>query len=624
MSYGTTILEGTNSSSPLMEKLLHEKKIAREFQERRHDAWNEIYELYRNKVRTNRLTQRQTVNIPLMKETVKTLLSKIDDAPSIEWRELGGDKQKEIILQELWNTTQEKENFEGVDMQDKKSVLLYGRGFKKLNWCDNWIDLQALDIYDVVIDPLVDPLDIESARFIIQQNIFKPLREILADTRYSAKGKEELKKISLTDQGLVQSSKNREEWEKKMERLRALGVDSSEFSLFSGGDVLVQLCEHYTSIWNVKTKSFERRVVTYADDSVPLLNEPLVDLIGIEKYPFVSWGEDIETTDFWSDGPSDLVRIPNKLVNIWFSQLAENRTLRNFQMHWYDATVQGYQPQTYEPGPGRMLPAPGDPNKTIMPVGISGLDESLTAIDFITKVVERGTAATAIEKGVSERAQITLGEVKTLVGKATERTMSLAKFYRRSWQELAMKWYLMMDANMNKDVKLQKISSKGNVWPKTVYPSDWKSKAGFKAYARSSSEQEEEKTKAVQRFQFLLQQFPENSALKRVAQRRMLDVADLSVEEINEIVEEEKQKITQIEKQQELVAQAAGQVPQAVPMQEQQQQGAPNEVQSRLEKIGSLNQEDALYSKIQQFISAAGVEDNPLKERLFALTRNLQ
>lgn len=526
-----------------MEKLLRERSIAREYQERRHQQWNENYELYRNKVMTNRLTQRQAVNIPLMKETIKTLLSKIDEPPTVEWKELSGDMEKELIFQEMWNSAFDEYNYEGVDIQDKKSVLLYGRSFKKLNWDSdtNSVCLTALDPFDVVIDPLVNPLDLETARFVIHQNIFRSLRECLADDRYTTEGKDKLKSWAMTPQGTVQSAKNREEYEKKMERLKAMGVDSNDFPLFAAGDVIINLCEHYTDYWETDDQEFERRVVVYADDQVELLNESLEDLIGVEFYPFVTWTEDIETADFWSDGPADLVRVPNKVINIWFSQLVENRTLRNFQMHWYDATVQGYQPQTYEPGPGRMLPAPGDPNKTILPVEISGLDETLGAIDFITKLVERGTSATAIEKGVTERAQITLGEVQTLVGKAMERTVAMAKFYRRAWQELAMKWYQLMDANQSKSLTLYKKGKSGKIWPRKVYPADWRSKFGFKAEIHSSSEQEGEKTKAVQRFQFLLTQFPQNAALRRIAQRRMLEIADFTPEELKEVEDAEKQ-----------------------------------------------------------------------------------
>ena len=93
------------NDSDLMLKLKAELKSARETQIRKHDDWNENYELYRNKVKTNRLTQRQSVNIPLMKETIKTQLAHMDESPSIDWKELGGDEQKELIYQEVWIDT---------------------------------------------------------------------------------------------------------------------------------------------------------------------------------------------------------------------------------------------------------------------------------------------------------------------------------------------------------------------------------------------------------------------------------------------------------------------------------------------------------------------------------------
>lgn len=595
----------------LMTKLFNEKRAAQDFQERRHEEWDENYELYRNKVFTNRLTQRQAVNVPLMKETVKTLLSKIDEPPNVEWKEKSGDQMKELILQEMWNLDFEDQNFEGIDIQDKKSVLLYGRAFKKLNWLGDEVDIRALDIYDVVVDPMTDPLDLETARFIIHQNIFRTLREILADDRYEKKGKDMLKTWLLSPEGMIQTEKNKEEWEKKMERLRSMGVNDDEFAMFSGGDVLVNISEHYTSIWNKEKKEFERRVIVYADDRYVLMDEKLEDLIGVEFWPFVTWSEDIETTDFWSDGPADLVRTPNKLVNVWLSQLTENRTLKNFQMHWYDASVQGYEPQTYEPGPGRMLPAPGNPNDVIKPVEISGLDDTLSAIEFIIKLVEKGSSATAIEKGTSERSNITLGEVNTLVGKALERTIAMAKFYRRSWKELAMKWYRLVDANLSDSKKLTKMSRKGKVWPKTVFPKDWKSDAGFKPLVSSSSEQEEEKTKAVQRFQFLISQFPENSALRRIGLRRMLDLADLTSEEMREIQEEEKQKIEEAEQQAEQQ--------QAIIETIQGQSG----VEERLGQVSGIVEDGDVQNRLNELINASEVNPTPEGARLDELARLL-
>ena len=170
----------TNSvtPSPLMEKLKAEKKAANDFQVRRHEDWTDNYDLYRNKVKTNRLTQRQAVNIPLMKETVKTLLSEIDDAPNVEWTELSGDIEKELIYQEVWNDTRKENKLDLIDIIDKKNVLLYGISTKKLNIEEDGVNVSVLDIYDIAFDPLMKQWDLESARFIIHSNIFRPIREI--------------------------------------------------------------------------------------------------------------------------------------------------------------------------------------------------------------------------------------------------------------------------------------------------------------------------------------------------------------------------------------------------------------------------------------------------------------
>lgn len=551
-----------------MMKLKRELETARTHQERRHQDWNDNYELYRNKVRTNRLTQRQTVNLPLMKETIKTILSKVDDPPQVNWIEKSGDEFKELIFQEMWNQAYRDDKLEWLDVVDKKNVLLYGISTKFLNPDDDGVCIKVLDVFDVVYDPLMDPLDIESARFIIRQNIFRSLREILADERYSEEGKNKLKIWADTPEGMIQSSQNKDEWEKKMERAQALGVDHKDFPTFAGGDVIVNLCEHHTKMWNPEKKEFEKRVMVYADEWCMLSDDLLTDLIGVDDYPFVLWYEDPETNDIYPDGVADLVRTPNKVLNVWYSQMIENRTLQNFQMHWYDATNQNYTPQTYEPGPGRMLPAPGNPTETIMPVQINGLDETLTAIDFVTQIIERGSGAVAIDKGVGETGAQTLGEVQILMGKAMERSITMQKFYRGSWQELADKWCKMMHANPPKSTTLYRKGASGKLYEKKVTPSDWKSEAGYQAEVSSTSEQEQNSIKTVQKFMFVMSQFPNNKALRKIAQRRQLELLDFTPDELRQIEEEEK---AMEEQAQDVMAQQ----PQMAPDQAMQAQQAP-------------------------------------------------
>jgi len=216
-----------------MVRLTKEKKAGAELQLRKHPDWNDNYELYRNKVRTNRLTQRQAINIPLMKETIKTLLSKIDDPPEVDWKENSGDEMKELYYQEIWNQMSIDNKLELVDVLDKKNVLLYGFSVKKLNIADEGVKINVLDVFDVLVDPLMTTGNIETARFVIHQNIMKGVREILADKRYLKSGKDELKVWADSPPGITQTNNNEEEWRKKMERLEALGVDADDFSVFA-------------------------------------------------------------------------------------------------------------------------------------------------------------------------------------------------------------------------------------------------------------------------------------------------------------------------------------------------------------------------------------------------------
>lgn len=544
------IQTGTWDVDDKIVRLKAEKTAGNELQQRKHKDWDDNYELYRGRVRTNRLTQRQAINIPLMKETVKTLLSKMDEAPNVDWEELGGDEDKEILLQELWDMSVKENKLELVDIIDKKNVLLYGIGTRKLNLSDGGIRIDALDPYDVVFDPLMTVGDVESARFIIHQNIFRSVREILASDRYTDKGKDDLKMWVDAPPGIIQGQDNQKNFQEKMERLKAMGVSHDDFKHFAGGDRLVNLTEHFHTAWDSLHKEFQRRVVVYADNSVELMDEKLTEVLGVDFWPFVVWTEDPESTDIYSDSIADLVRVPNKVINVWTSQLIENRTLKNFQMHWY-LPGGNYQPQTYTPGAGVMLPAPpgDDINKVIKPVEISGLDDTLEAINWITQIVERGSGATAIEKGEGESGSQTLGEVQILVGKATERSVSMAKFYRMAYYELCTKWQAMLDANAPQLTKLYKVGRNGKMYTKKVYASDWKSEEGYEPSITSSSEQEQNEIKSVQKWQYVLGAHPNNMALRKIALKRQLELLDLSPEELKQVEEDEQKAIDMAEQQ---------------------------------------------------------------------------
>jgi hypothetical protein len=540
----------------LILKLQQEKLTAIKYQSRRHEAWRDIYNLYRDIVETNDLTQRQEVNIPIMKETKKTLSSRIDDTPDIffDCLELGPKgREKEIIVNEKWRDDYDTQNYEGVDVLEKNNVLLFGRTFKILNLNEGAISVSVPHRLDIVVDPKMDPLNIETAKYFVRLHIYKSLREILASNKYTKEGKDNLKKYlqdKMSDEsgqgGLIKFDKD-DTQEAKEEILTDLGIDNFD-DLFAA-DVEVELNEHFTLIWDEKKKKFIRYVVVVADNNIILYKKTLKDTIGVDFWPATTWADDIDTDDIWPDGMGDIVKIPNKIMNVYFSALTENWTYRGLGMSWY-LPAAGYDPQTFSPEPFGQYPAPLIPmpnggymsvEQVVKQMDIPAIDNDLVGIDFLIKLVERATAATAIEKGQTEKGQMTLGEVEQLISKASERIVNISKFYRRAWKEFAWKWRKMLEANAKGSFKLYKKGPKGNYYEKEVKPKDWLSGKGFRERVLFKNEKGQEMVEEFNKLSFLSKNYPDNKVIQKIVRKRVLEKLDLTPDEMREIEDMEKQ-----------------------------------------------------------------------------------
>lgn len=514
-------------------------------QQRRHEDWREIYGLYRDKVITNRLTQRQSVNVPLMKESIRTMLSKTDEFTDIYFESLSGDKQKEIFINEYWNWYYKEDNLELKDIVDKKQVGLYGRSVMKLNLFDGRPTTEVLEPYDWLCDRYADPADIDNtSNYMAHINIFKSISDIEDCDMYDEDKIIELRNQYASAMGLITSEENAKALMAKNERMQDMGL--TDINNPEVGQTYVELNEHYIKLWDEDSNRLVIHVRVTAG-SITLLNKPLEDIFGINFFPFVTWADDIEKTDIWSDGMGDVVKTPNKILNSFFSSMIENRTLRNFGMHFYDATAsEKWIPQTYDPVPFGWYPTAGDPNKTTKQVDIPDLTDNMEQMNFIISMVERATASTATEKGVQEKGDITLGQVKLMLANSNQRITSIAKFYRLARIDLGTKWYKFVMANEKwiKPVELYKKSAKGNYFKETVKTSDWKDEMGYVCKVVSSSERDQKNIEQVQKMQAISNMFPNNLPLKNILKKRALDLVDLSPEETKEVMDFEEQNPT--------------------------------------------------------------------------------
>lgn len=542
----------------LLDNLKTDKQADFDFQKRRHSQWTENYQLYRDTVITNRLTQRQSVNIPLMKTSLKTNLATLDEFPRIEFEELGNDKQKEIFLNAYWEDTVIKDRMELKDIVDKKQEQLYGITWRKLNIVQGKFCSEIKEPFDILKDRYADPTDYDNtAHHLIEGNIFRTLEQLEGNPYYDKAAISRLKVFYGTQNGLLRAEEVTKMMQAKNERLGQMGVGDIDNPAL--GHIVVELKAYFVKEYDLKDQESHLHLIVAADCGIAgkeiLMAKPLKEILGIDFFPFTYWSSDPERNDHYPDGTADIIRTPNKVLNIFFSQLIENRTLRNFGMNFYDSTVkEGWTPQTLEPRPFGWYPLPGKPQDVFQAVQIPDLSESIDEMDYLKRLIESASAATATSKGETEQSKITLGEVELALQAAKERQSSVAKFYTLAQKEFGDKWAKIVNANTDKleAVKLYKKSYKGNWFQKNLSPKDWRSEAGYSCRVVSSTEREQKNLETVQKMNAVKAQFPVNQALKRIYDKKVLEFGGLNPEEVQEVLDEEEQNMQLQQMQQQI------------------------------------------------------------------------
>lgn len=525
------------SDDILLAQHRREKEDSIRFKERRTEQWNENYFLYRDKVFINRLTQRQPVNIPVIRETIQTWISKIDEQPQLVFEARGRgqkDKRGELYVNEMWGLTYEQEKLQLLDNLDKKIVGLQGRSFKYWSYEGGRVRCHVVDPYDIDIDPRVNPFDLNTATFLNHKNIFVPLRRVLANPTYRAEGKQMLKHYLDSKEGLLKASDTEQEYEMRQARLNDLGA--SNYDEYRASDVMVELNRSFKLLWDDAEQKFVRHLIVTAMDQAILYVAPMKKAIGIDFLPWTTWGSDPDLNDIWSDGVADSVRTINKVINMYFSQDLENRTYRNFGMYFFNTLNGSFQPQAFEAKPFGMYGVPGNPDEIVKQLRIEPLEDTTNAMEYLKNLVQSSVAQTPTERGEQVKSRTTLGEVQLNLQASKGRNEVVTKQYQSSWQESGRIWYELMKNNSVKPITLTKKGRDGNTYSKQISSSDWKVPNGYECKVIMKSEKEEHENTDFQKIQYIKASYQNNPAAQRIAKRKELELLGWDPDEIDEVL----------------------------------------------------------------------------------------
>lgn len=529
-----------------------DKDSALTYQGRRRPDWNDNYILYRDRIITNRLTQRQTINIPLMKYGLNTILKDNDDIPMLYFQNLDNMQEKEILFNEYWKKVADDNKLVVRDRIDKKQAILYGRTFKKLNITNGKFTFEIIDPQSILVERHVDPADLDTARCILHTKIFKTLREITENPLYDKKEIARMKSYFAEESTKEESEDTFNAVKESSQRLVDMGLSDALDPLV--GTTYIELNEVYRKEFNEETN--EECIVLYVisvteGGTFKLFKKPLHKVIGKTKddfwydhFPLTSWSPDPESTDFWSDSPADILRQPNKVLNSWTSQLVENRTLKNFNMHYYDASNANFVPQTFTPDAWAWLPIPGKPDDIVKDVTVGDLSDSLEELQFIISVAEKAVAASSAQTGAVEQRQVTLGEVQLALANAQERTKSMGAYINEDWKDFGLKFIKMLEGadNLIDPVEVHKKGREGRkMYTKVIAPKDWVTKSGYSVDVRSKSDKQMEDENQLQKLNAAKTAMIGNQPLDEIYKRHMLEFAGLNAEEMKEVMDFEKQ-----------------------------------------------------------------------------------
>lgn len=513
------------------------------FRERRHAQWTTNYQLYRDTVITNRLTQRQSVNVPLMKATIRTLVSRAREMPDLAFEDYENDGIRQLLLNAYWEKVTEENKYELLDTVDKKNVGIYGRSYTKLNIVDGFPRLTIHDAFDVLVERYASPWDIDSAQRVTHVGIYRSLAQLEMNPLYDKSAIAELRKFFETKQGLIKAGENAQIAADREKRLQDMG-DPGAGSILSAGTI-VELNEIQQKVWHADTKEEVIHVIVTAEGR-KLMEKPLRDILGVNFFTWTSWTDDIEATDWNCDGMGDVVRVPNQILNVYFSQLVENGVLRGYGMNFYDATKrESWSPVGYVPSPWGFYGVPGNPNEILKHVEVPELKGHMDEMAMITKMVETATAANALEKGESPDGVQTLGEVEVMVAKADERMKDVPKFARVHAKQLGHKFARLVsgaaEKGLLKPVTLYKKGASGTYYEQVLDPARLVAPKGYNCVVTQKSEKEADSLKMIQKLKMTAANFPMNAPLQRIMKQRMLSWLELAPEEKREVMEFEDQ-----------------------------------------------------------------------------------
>jgi hypothetical protein len=211
---------------------IEEYKTSMMFKQGRVKDWHDTEDQYAGKVKKT-LKSRFNAPLPIMSGFEHTLLSKIDEPPTLRFKTDQEAEEKAVKKTQAFYeriSTRDDNDWELVDLDGKKQAIKYGRAiYSAYGESDPKFkfNLQLVDIYDFGFDPR-GGADLEKHRFLNEDNIFLDKRDLMEGAKAGLYERDRVQNI-LTGEPVTKTADNDNIYSNKQNRLASLGLDGKSF-----------------------------------------------------------------------------------------------------------------------------------------------------------------------------------------------------------------------------------------------------------------------------------------------------------------------------------------------------------------------------------------------------------
>lgn len=261
-------------------------------------------------------TTRANVSLGQMQEFVHTLLSKIDNPLIFKYTKRKNSQLKRVkYLNSLREVDSDAGFWDLKDIVGKKQGIIYGRSI--YNYYADSDDgyqshLEPVDVYDFLIDPSANGIDIESAMYMGHWGVVKTAKELKAGVKNKNYHADMVKE--LLDSGGNGDETNQEETNKQYRSYDVNTIGQKE-----------KKKENKFKFWQwITTYEGVRYYILMDNNGRWIRCEKLSDMFTSDMFPYWTWACFPDLTEFWTPSYCDYIREILMAQEVSINQMLDN------------------------------------------------------------------------------------------------------------------------------------------------------------------------------------------------------------------------------------------------------------------------------------------------------------